>query len=80
MLQVLNSDYKNWAARYKIKIKTHECSNCNQEFLSTVPVADKGIRGLQIPDHGCPSEYNVAHFMIIDEKLESALLESITLF
>jgi hypothetical protein len=80
MLQVLNMDYIFWAKKFSLTVKEHECRNCKKSFLSTVPVADKGLRGLQIPDHGCPSEYNVSHFIFVDVEMQNALLKSISQF
>lgn len=77
MLQVLNMDYKVWAKRFGIRIKEHQCRNCKDTFLATIPVADKGMRGLQIPEHGCPKMYNASHFVVIDKKLENELRQAI---
>lgn len=77
MFQVLNVDYIFWAKKFGIRIREHECRNCKKSFLSTIPVADKGLRGLQIPEHGCPKMYNASHFIFVDKKLEDDFINSI---
>ena len=76
-LSIVGEAYLSWAKKYNIRIKEHECRNCKNKFLSTIPVSDKGMRGLRIPDHGCPEMYNASHYVFVDKELEEKLLLSI---
>ncbi len=77
MLSIVDLDYKVWAKRYGLVVQEKECANCKKMFLASIPVADKGMRGLQIPDHGCPAGFNRSYFIFIDEKLEDSLMRQI---
>ena len=50
-------DPQEWARRYNIRFIKRKCSKCNRLFLSDIPIALKGYRGLQTPLHECGKEF-----------------------
>lgn len=62
-------DYKEWAQLHSITPLHKKCPCCNKEFLTTIPVAINGYRGLQTPDHGCGDDGFVSIFVPVDEKI-----------
>ncbi len=64
-----DTDLETWSATYKIQPLMKECPCCGKEFLTTIPVAIKGYRGLQTPTHEC-GEDGVVCLLVPNDKLE----------
>ena len=63
-----DTDMESWSERYNIKPKEIECIGCKVKFLTTIPVAIKGYRGLCVPEHECGPNYRAAIFVPTDKE------------
>lgn len=65
-----NTNTKQWTELYNLKPQLKECPCCGKEFLTTIPVALKGYRGLQTEVHECGDEGVVTIFIPIDKSIK----------
>ncbi|HLW56637.1 MAG TPA: hypothetical protein VKY27_04585 [Bacteriovoracaceae bacterium] len=62
-----NTDAQEWSKLYSLTPQYKECPCCGKEFLTTIPVAIKGYRGLQTEVHECGDDGVVTILVPVDE-------------
>ena len=63
-----DTDCDSWANRYGLSIIKRNCPKCGESFETTIPVAIKGYRGLQSPEHACGQKYANAVFVAVEKE------------